>query len=404
MTAPREDPPLRGAPAPAGATAPPSGGPIARSLRFWLILLVVVLACVYLLRSVLLPFVAGMAVAYLLDPVCDRLEKWKLSRTWATTIVTIAFLLICVIILLILVPAIVSQIATLIERAPVYLSAIQREIGELIAMLKDRLPPETLNRLRDALGGSADRLVSWLTQLLGGVVSGGVAFFNFIALLVITPVVAFYLLRDWDRIVDQADDVLPRKHLQTIRGLAREVDQTLASFLRGQGLVCVILAVFYAVGLTLAGLDFGLVVGLIAGSLSFIPYVGSLVGLFLSVGLALVQFDSFVDVAIVAAIFFIGQAVEGNFLTPKLVGEKVGLHPVWVMFALLAGGALFGFVGVLLAVPVAAIVGVGVRFAVGQYRLSHLYTGDHGYTGEGGPPGAEHQPGDAQEAGPDDKA
>ncbi len=398
MTAPREDPPLRGASAPAGTAVSPAGAPIARSLRFWLILLVVVLACVYLLRSVLLPFVAGMAVAYLLDPVCDRLEKWKLSRTWATTIVTIAFLLVCVIILLILVPAIISQIATLIERAPVYLSAIQREIGELIAMLKDRLPPETLNRLREALGGSADRLVSWLTQLLGGVISGGVAFFNFIALLVITPVVAFYLLRDWDRIVDQADDVLPRRHLQTIRGLAREVDQTLAGFLRGQGLVCVILAVFYAVGLTLAGLDFGLVVGLIAGSLSFIPYVGSLVGLFLSVGLALVQFDSFVDVAIVAAVFFIGQAVEGNFLTPKLVGEKVGLHPVWVMFALLAGGALFGFVGVLLAVPVAAIVGVGVRFAVAQYRLSHLYTG------EDGPPGAEQPPADVQEAGPDDKA
>ncbi|WP_420348683.1 AI-2E family transporter [Pelagibius sp.] len=401
MTAPREDPPARGGPAepgPAGAAAQPPAPPIARSWRFWLVLLVVVLACVYLLRSVLLPFVAGMAVAYLLDPVCDRLEKWKLSRTWATAIVTVAFLMICVIILLILVPAIVGQIATLIERAPVYVSAIQREIGELIAMLKDRLAPETLDRLREALGGSADRLVSWLTQLLGGLISGGVAFFNFLALLVITPVVAFYLLRDWDRIVDQADDVLPRKHLETIRGLAREVDQTLAGFLRGQGMVCVLLAVFYAVGLTLVGLDFGLVVGLVAGSLSFIPYVGSLVGLFLSVGLALVQFDSLFDVAIVAAIFFVGQAIEGNFLTPKLVGEKVGLHPVWVMFALLAGGALFGFVGVLLAVPVAAIVGVGVRFAVSQYLRSDLYTGEHSSSM------ASRHPGEAQRTGPDDQA
>lgn len=369
---------------PAGS-APVINGPITRSIRFWLVLLVVVLICTYLLRSVLLPFVAGMAVAYLLDPVCDRLERWKLSRTWATTIVTVVFVLICVAILLILVPAVVSQIVALIERAPAYVSAIQREIGELIAMLKDRLEPQTLERLQEAMRGSADRVIAWATNVLGGVISGGVAFINFVALLVITPVVAFYLLRDWDRLVEQADDALPRKHLETIRSLAKQVDETLAGFLRGQGMVCVILAVFYAIGLTLAGLDFGLVVGLIAGFLSFIPYVGSLVGLFLSVGLALAQFDSFVDVAIVAAVFFVGQAIEGNVLTPKLVGEKVGLHPVWVMFALLAGGALFGFVGVLLAVPVAAIVGVGVRFAISQYRLSHYYTGVHETTdGDGG--------------------
>ena len=354
---------------------PANSGPIARSFRFWLILLVVVLLLTYLLRSVLLPFVAGMAVAYLLDPVCDRLERWKLSRTWATTIVTVLFVLICVMILVILVPAVVGQITALIERAPAYLGAIQREIGEAIAMLQDRLEPETLKRLQEALRGSADKLIAWATSLLAGVISGGVAFFNFLALLVITPVVAFYLLRDWDRIVHQVDDALPRKHQQTIRVLGREVDDTLAGFLRGQGMVCFILAGFYAIGLTVAGLDFGLIVGLIAGFLSFIPYVGSLVGLFLSVGLALAQFDSFVDVAIVAAVFFVGQAVEGNFLTPKLVGEKVGLHPVWVMFALLAGGALFGFVGVLLAVPVAAIVGVGVRFAIAQYRVSPYYTG-----------------------------
>lgn len=351
-------------------------GPITRSLRFWLVVLVVVLLCTYLLRSVLLPFVAGMAVAYLLDPICDRLERWKLSRTWATTIVTVVFILICVIILLILVPAVVSQIVTLIERAPAYLNAIQREIGELVAMLKDRLEPATLERLQEAMRGSADKVIAWVTNLLGGVVSGGVAFVNFVALLVITPVVAFYLLRDWDRLIEQADDALPRKHLETIRGLAKQVDETLAGFLRGQGMVCILLALFYAIGLTIAGLDFGLVIGLIAGFLSFIPYVGSLVGLVLSVGLALAQFDSLVDVAIVAAVFFVGQAIEGNVLTPKLVGEKVGLHPVWVMFALLAGGALFGFVGVLLAVPVAAIVGVGVRFGIGQYRQSHYYTGE----------------------------
>lgn len=370
MTESRED-----SPAPATAPAPANSGRIARNFRFWLVLLAVVLALVFLLRSVLLPFVAGMAVAYLFDPICDRLERWKLSRTWATTIVTAVFVLICVVVLVFLVPAVIGQIADLIERAPAFLDAVRREIAAFIEVLKNRFDPATLARFQNAMSGSADKLFSWATNLLGGVVSGGVAFFNFIALLVITPVVAFYLLRDWDGIVDRVDDALPRRHQETIRRLAKEVDDTLAGFLRGQGMVCLVLAIFYAVGLSLAGLDFGLIVGLVAGFLSFIPYVGSLVGLFLSVGLALAQFDSLVDVAIVAAIFFVGQAIEGNVLTPKLVGEKVGLHPVWVMFALLAGGALFGFVGVLLAVPVAAIVGVGARFAFSLYQDSHLYTG-----------------------------
>jgi predicted PurR-regulated permease PerM len=364
-----------GAPQPA-AVRP--HGPTASQLRFWLVLLLVTLICVYLLRSVLLPFVAGMAVAYLLDPVCDRLERWKLSRTWATTLVTVCFVLLCALVLLLIIPAVVSQIATFVERAPEYVSALQREATAALEVLRDRLDPATQERLQALLRDSADKVFSWVTGVLGGIISGGVAFFNFVALLVITPVVAFYLLRDWDRMVAKADDALPRKHQATVRRLAREVDDTLAGFLRGQGTVCLSLAVFYALGLTLAGLDFGLVVGLIAGFLSFIPYVGSLVGLVLSVGLALAQFDNWISVVIVAAVFFVGQAIEGNVLTPKLVGERVGLHPVWVMFALLAGGALFGFVGVLLAVPVAAVVGVGVRFAFGQYRLSPYYTGHDG--------------------------
>lgn len=351
--------------------------PTASQLRFWLILLVVTLVCVYLLRSVLLPFVAGMAVAYLFDPVCDKLQTWKVSRTWATALVTFGFVLTCVLVLLLVIPAVISQLATFIERAPDYLAAIQREATALIETLRDRLDPGTQQKVKSVLSNSANEIFGWATGVIGGIVSGGVAFFSFVSLLVITPVVAFYLLRDWDNLVDKVDDWLPRRHRDTVRRLAQEVDVTLAGFLRGQGTVCLTLAVFYAVGLTAAGLDFGLVVGLIAGFLSFIPYVGSMVGLLLSVGLALAQFDSWVSVAIVAAVFFVGQALEGNFLTPKLVGDRVGLHPVWVMFALLAGGALFGFVGVLLAVPVAAVVGVGVRFALQQYRRSAYYTGHH---------------------------
>jgi predicted PurR-regulated permease PerM len=209
---------------------------------------------------------------------------------------------------------------------------------------------------------------------------------NLVSLLVITPVVAFYLLRDWDRIVIQIDSWLPRRYAETIREQVRAVDATLAGFLRGQGTVCLILAIYYGLGLSLAGLDFGLVIGLVAGLLSFVPYVGAIVGLLLSVGLALVQFDAWLPIAIVAAVFILGQVVEGNFLTPKLVGESVGLHPVWIIFALLAGGTLFGFVGLLLAIPAAAVIGVGVRFALDRYLVSAYYKGPG--SGGGGSPSA----------------
>ena len=216
-------------------------------------------------------------------------------------------------------------------------------------------------------------------------ISGVDAALSLASLLVITPVVTFYLLRDWDHLVARVDSWLPRHYAGTVRVEVRKVDEILAGFVRGQSSVCVILALFYAIGLTLAGLNFGLVIGLVAGLLSFIPFVGSAVGFVASVGMALVQFDDWLRIGIVAAIFVIGQAVEGNFLTPKLVGDRVGLHPVWVIFALLAGGFLFGFVGVLLAVPVAAVVGVLTRFLMAQYLDSTFHRGDQaGDAGEAG--------------------
>jgi predicted PurR-regulated permease PerM len=356
---------------------------VERQLRFWLIGFVVFLVALYLLRGVLLPFVAGMAVAYLLDPICDRLEAWGLSRPLATTLLTVLFLVVTVAAVLLLVPVLAGQVVSLLEHVPDYIEALRGQFTRLLSIVEARVDPAMLERIESAVAGSAGRLVTWGTNLLGQVISGGVAIANLISLLVITPVVAFYLLRDWDRIVARVDTWLPRGHAGAIREQAREIDRTLAGFLRGQGTVCLILGVFYAIGLTLAGLDFGLVVGLVAGLLSFIPYVGAIVGLVLSVGLALVQFDDWLRIAVVAGIFFVGQAVEGNFLTPKLVGESVGLHPVWIIFGLLAGGALFGFVGVLLAVPAAAVIGVGVRFALGRYMKSPYYHG--GGHGGGGP-------------------
>ncbi len=359
---------------------------IERHLRFWLIGLAVFLAALFLLRGVLLPFVAGMAVAYLLDPICDRLEGWGLSRTLATTGLTVAFLILAVAAVLVLVPVLAGPVVNLLERLPDYVETLRGQFARLLAIVEARVDPAMLERVEGALAGSSERLVGWVTRLLGQVISGGVALANLISLLVITPVVAFYLLRDWDRIVARVDSWLPRRHAETIREQVRAVDSTLAGFLRGQGTVCLILAAYYAVGLSLAGLDFGLVIGLVAGLLSFVPYVGAIVGLLLSVGLALVQFDAWLPIAIVAAVFVLGQVVEGNFLTPKLVGESVGLHPVWIIFALLAGGTLFGFVGLLLAIPAAAVVGVGVRFGLGRYLASAYFHGPNGGP-NGGPSG-----------------
>ena len=210
----------------------------------------------------------------------------------------------------------------------------------------------------------------------GKLAQGGLAIFNLLALLFLTPVVTFYLLRDWERLVDALDGALPRDHAATIRKLAHESNAAIAGYVRGQALVCITLGTIYAIGLSLVGLQFGLVIGLIAGAISFIPFVGTFVGAVMALGMALVQFPpDWIGVVKVAVVFLIGQMLEGNVLSPKLVGDRVGLHPVWIMFALLAGGALFGFVGVLIAVPVAAVVGVLVRHLIGRYRDSQYYRG-----------------------------
>ncbi len=362
---------------------------VERHLRFWLIGLAVFLVALFLLRGVLLPFVAGMAIAYLLDPICDRLEGWGLSRTVATTGLTVAFLILSVVGFLLLLPVLAGQVVSLLERVPDFVETLRGQLTRLLALVEARVDPAMMEQIQGALAGSSERLVTWATRLLSGVISGGVALANLISLLVITPVVAFYLLRDWDQIIANVDGWLPRRHAETIREQARAVDATLAGFLRGQGTVCFILAVYYGLGLSLAGLDFGLVIGIAAGLLSFVPYVGAIVGLLLSVGLALLQFDAWQPIAIVAAVFVVGQTVEGYVLTPRLVGESVGLHPVWIIFALLAGGALFGFLGLLLAIPMAAVVGVGVRFGLGRYLASAFYHGGPGGgAGDGGSPPA----------------
>jgi predicted PurR-regulated permease PerM len=344
-----------------------------RQVVYWTLVLAVFVALLIALREILLPFVAGMAIAYFLDPVADRLQKWGLSRTLSASVLTIVFLLVVAAFLMVLVPILQSQALDFVSRLPQYVELLRSTAVDLLALVQARLSPEDLARLRDAVGGLAGGAVAWFGRVATQIWSGGLALINLLSLIIITPIVAFYLLRDWDDIVTRLDSWLPRRHRATIREQLAEIDKTLAGFARGQAIVCIGLGIFYGVGLTVVGLEFGLIVGLVTGLISFVPFFGMLTGLAVGLGLAFAQFDSWLPIAMVAGVFGIGQVIEGNFVTPKLVGDRVGLHPVWMIFALLAGGTLFGFVGVLLSVPAAATVGVLMRFGLSRYLAGALF-------------------------------
>ncbi len=347
-----------------------------RQLLIWLAAGLLAAAGLYLLRDMLLPFIAGMAVAYLLDPIADRLESWGCSRTLATSLITAAFFVVLLSFIVVLLPLIYEQLAGFIGRVPEYAEFLRAKQDRLVARVQAGVGEEDLAPLREAVTGYLGQATAWVGRVLAGFWSGGVALLNLLSLVFITPIVSFYLLRDWDRILAHIDGWLPRDHAPVIRAQLTEIDRRLAAFVRGQAMVALILALAYGIGLSLVGLEFGLVIGLGAGAISFSPFVGAIVGLVASLGVALVQFGSdWVSIAMVAGIFIAGQVIEGNFLTPKLVGERVGLHPVWVIFGILAGGVLLGFAGVLLAVPVAATLGVLVRFAFERYLKSALYLG-----------------------------
>ncbi len=343
--------------------------------RFWLVSLAAALGVLYLLRGVLLPFVAGLAIAYFLDPLADRLERLGLSRIWATTVITLVFFVLALAGLAVLLPVLETQVVAFAQRVPGYVDTVGQRLDPVLSELRHRLSPADLERLRASAGGYAGTAMSWLAGVVRGLLSGGLAVVNVLSLIFITPIVTFYMLRDWDRMVAKVNGWLPREHADTIRQQVKEINRTLSGFVRGQATVCLALGAFYGLGLSLVGLDLGLIIGLLSGVFSFVPYLGTISGFAAGIGLGFAQSQDWHLPAMVAGVFLAGQMLEGNVLTPKLVGDKVGLHPVWVMFALLAGAGLFGFVGILLAVPVAAVVGVLVRFALSRYLDSQLYHG-----------------------------
>ncbi|TJZ94089.1 AI-2E family transporter [Paracoccus gahaiensis] len=345
--------------------------PVRKQVMWWGIAAFTLALTLWLLGQAVLPFILGAGIAYLLDPVADRLERAGLSRTLAVVVITFAVVLAFVAVMLLIVPILLRQATALVETAPEML-----EQGRMFfdSRFPDLIPQgaglqQTLVDLQAAVGEQAGRLASTVLGSVTGVL-------GWIALLVIVPVVAFYLLLDWDNMVEAIDRYLPREHAGTIRQLASEIDDALSGFLRGQAVVIAILGTWYAFGLMLVGLPFGFFIGIMAAVLSFIPYVGVLIGGATAIGVALFSFwGDPLWIGAVVAIFAIGQIVEGNYLQPKIVGGHVGLHPVWLLLALSVFGTLFGFVGLVMAVPMAAALGVLARFLIAQYRDSSLFTG-----------------------------
>ena len=349
--------------------------PATRAQRIGLLagLLIATWVALYLFASILLPFVAAAGIAYFLDPPTSRLTRAGMPRGLAALLMIVALLAACLLFALLLYPLLLAQLGLLISRAPSYALSIRTWAGEVILRLQDTFGPEYVDgKLRDLVGGQAGSMLAFLMGAATRLVGGGFALFNVLSLVVVTPVVAFYLLRDWRRSVARVDSWLPRRYAGVLRAQAREVDRILSAWVRGQALCCLVLAGFYAFTLSLVGLDLGLIVGISSGLLSFIPYVGSIAGGVASIGLALAQF-SWQGVAIVAGVFVTGQLLEGYVIYPRFLGDRVELHAVWVIFALFAGGAAFGFLGVLLAVPVAAAIGVLARFWLRRYLASPLY-------------------------------
>lgn len=340
-----------------------------------LVVLFLLLWFLSLISGVILPFVVAMLAAYFLDPAADKLEAAGLSRLMSTIIIVVAFFLILGAVLLALVPPMYQQLLELLGAMPAYINEL-RDLYEpqFQAFVEQISSSDKVKKVaEDGAVAISSTIFNVLQQSLINILQSGSAAINILSLIFITPIITFYLLRDWDVMMDRLEGWLPPQYHDTVKEQMIRIDQTISGWLRGQILVCVILGTYYALALSIFGLKFGLIIGVSAGVLAFIPYVGSIAGLVTSITVAWFQFHAIEDVAIVAGIFLFGQLVEGNFLTPKIVGENIGLHPVWVIFGMLVGGSLFGFVGIFLAVPVTAIIAVLVRFAFEQYLQSEYF-------------------------------
>ncbi len=344
---------------------------------FWLAVLALTIAALFLFNDILMPFGVGLIFAYMLDPLADRLERLGLSRGMATLTVLGGLILSIILILILLIPLLTEQLTDFVKSLPVILKSLQNFLSAQTAKLQTALGPQIatkLQNLQNPIDPALKDAVVVATAFMGSLWAGGQAVFNAISFFIVMPIVTGYLLYDWDHMVAIVDHYLPRRDVSLIRSMAREMNEVLAAYLRGQALMCLVLGVIYSIGLTTMGLNFSLLIGLTAGFISFIPYLGNFIGLSIALLVALSQFGpDFIPLISVVAVFAIGQLIDGYILQPRLLGKAVGLHPVWLIFALYAFGSLFGFVGVLLAVPISACIGVLLHRSLRYYTQTPFY-------------------------------
>lgn len=347
----------------------------ARHLRFWALAFAAFLGFVWLLGDILTPFVLGFAIAYFLDPTVHRFMRLGFSRTGATLLVLLLFLVAVTSLILLLTPIISHQVANLVTALPDYIDRVRDYLRPLMREVFGRLSEQDYQNMRTAAGENAAKMMTMAGAAFTGLLAGGKAVLGAISFFVIMPVVAFYIMRDWPGICQKLDSLLPRRAVPTIREELKKIDDVLSGFVRGQTMVCFTLAMYHAAALTLAGLNFGFVIGLLIGFFSFVPYVGTALGFLVCTAVGLAQFGFELPLFIVWGILVFGQLMEGYVLVPRMVGQSVGLHDLWVIFSIMAGGLLMGFLGVLLAVPVAAVIGVGLRYGLSRYKKSRYYLG-----------------------------
>lgn len=345
-------------------------------LVFWVAISAFLLLFVWIFGDVMLPFVAGIIIAYLLNPFMNFLETHKISRKPAAVLILSFFAVLIAGLAFLLIPPLYRELADLAETAPQYIDSLWERMQHYVEIVERNVNEDDLDQnIRDAVKDNISGALSASSGLLEGLMNGGIAVMSFLTFVVITPLVAFFMLIEWQAITQWVYGLLPRHNYDKTKGILDTIDLKIAGFIRGQLLVAVTLGVLYAIALSLAGLRYGFLIGIISGLLSIIPLFGSLVGFLMGVIVAWLQISEFAYVALIGGIFMLGQFLEGNFISPKLIGDSVGLHPLWIMFALMAGATSFGIVGMLLAVPVTAAVGVLLNAGINEYKNSRYYEG-----------------------------
>lgn len=344
--------------------------------KIWVTGLVLFCVFIYLIRDVLMPFVVGLLIAYFLDPAVRKLHRRGLSREASASIITIVFFVVAGNAIALLVPLVLDQLASLSEQVPSYVQMLEARFGQDVKHYLANLSVSQLDSVKTAatnLGGSFAEMIS---NTLPGMLRSSLAIGNVLLLVFLTPIVTYYLLRDWEVFVKQVDEMLPRQYAPVIREQLSEIDASLSGFIRGQTNVCLVMAAFYGIGLTLVGLKSGLGLGILCGLMLFIPYIGFAASFIACLSIALFQFGWETQTMMLLGVFGIGMLLENGFVVPKLIGDKLGLHPIWIIFGFLAGGTVLGILGILLSLPVTAVVSVLVRFAMKSYQQSALYSGE----------------------------